>query len=268
MTERSEGAIQDSTIGHGADEGGAVTIGGTLAKAREEAGLTVPQVAGRTCIRETVINAIERDDFSMCGGNFYSRGHIRSIARAVGIDPEPLVQDYDDAHGGSPQAVSAREVFEAKTPVKILERRSPNWTAAMAAAMAIVVIYGIFRVATGEERHKSAERAAAPAAPTQAAIRPSRSAAVAQAPRKEVTVSLKAKRASWLSVQDAKGKQLFSGVIRPGQSEEWTAKKRILLVIGNGGGVHLTVNGKNVGSPGQDGQVVRLSFGPGDPQKG
>ncbi|MCO6006414.1 DUF4115 domain-containing protein [Actinoallomurus purpureus] len=245
-----------------------MTIGGTLAKARQEAGLSVPQVAGRTRIRETVIKAIERDDYSMCGGDFYTRGHIRNIARAAGIDPEPLIQEYDDAHGGSPQAVRVREMFEAKAPVKILERRSPNWSAAMAAALVIVVVYGIFRVATGEERHKSAERAAAPAATAPAIPRPSHSAAVAQAPRKEVTVRVKAKRASWLSVQDAKGKQLFSGVIRPGQSEEWSAKKRINLVIGNGGGVHLTVNGKDLGSPGQDGQVVRLGFGTGDPQKG
>jgi cytoskeletal protein RodZ len=245
-----------------------VTIGGTLAKARQEAGLSVPQVAGRTRIRETVIQAIERDDYSMCGGNFYARGHIRSIARATGIDPEPLIEEYDAAHGGSPQAISARQAFEAKTPIKILERRSPNWSAAMVAALVLVVGYGIFRVATGEESHKAAERAAAPATRAPTAVRPSHSAAVAQAPRKEVTVKLKAKRASWLSVQDDKGKQLFSGVIRPGQSEEWTAKKRILLVIGNGGGVRMTVNGKDVGSPGQDGQVVRLSFGPGTPQKG
>ncbi|MCO5966803.1 helix-turn-helix domain-containing protein [Actinoallomurus soli] len=245
-----------------------MTIGGTLAKARQEAGLSVPQVAGRTRIRETVLQAIERDDFSMCGGDFYARGHIRSIARATGIDPEPLVQEYDDAHGGAPQAISARLAFEAKTPVKILERRSPNWSAAMAAALVVVVSYGIFRVATGQERHKAAERAAAPAATPSATVRPSHTAAVAQAPRKEVTVRLKAKRASWLSVQDDKGKQLFSGVIRPGQTEEWSAKKHLRLVIGNGGGVHLTVNGKDVGSPGQDGQVVRLDFGPKDPQKG
>lgn len=245
-----------------------MTIGGTLAKARQEAGLSVPQVARRTRIRETVIKAIERDDFSMCGGNFYSRGHIRSIARATGIDPEPLVQEYDDEHGGSPQAISARLAFEAKTPIRILERRSPNWSAAMAAALVVVVLYMIYRLASGEESHKSAERAAAPAATTSATVRPSHSAAVAQAPRKEVTVHLKAKRASWLSVQDDKGKQLFSGVIRPGQSEQWTAKKHIRLVIGNGGGVRLTVNGKDLGSPGQDGQVVRLAFGPGDPQKG
>ncbi|MFL6056902.1 MAG: helix-turn-helix domain-containing protein [Actinoallomurus sp.] len=268
MTEQSEGAIEHSTSGHGADEGGAVTIGGTLAKARQDAGLSVPQVAGRTRIRETVIKAIERDDFSMCGGNFYSRGHIRSIARVTGIDPEPLVQEYDDTHGGAPQAISARQAFEAKTPIKILERRSPNWSAAMAAALVVVVLYMIYRVASGEESHKSAERAAAPAATTSATVRPSHSAAIAQAPRKEVTVGVKAKRASWLSVQDDKGKQLFNGVIRPGQSEQWTGKKHIRLVIGNGGGVRLTVNGKDLGSPGQDGQVVRLAFGPGDPQKG
>jgi hypothetical protein len=91
---------------------------------------------------------------------------------------------------------------------------------------------------------------------------------VAQAPRKEVTVRVRAKRASWLNVRDAKGKQLFSGIIRAGQSEEWTAKKRLHLVIGNGGGVRLTVNGKDAGSPGDGGQVVRLSYGPRDPAKG
>lgn len=244
-----------------------MTIGGTLAKARQEAGLTVPQVAGRTRIRETVIHAIERDDYTLCGGNFYARGHIRSIARVVGTDPEPLIREYDDTHGGSPQAIPARQAFEAKTPVRILERRSPNWTAAMAVALAVVAVYLVVRVATGHEPNKSAERASAPA-PSAAAPRPSRSEAVAQAPRKEVTVRIKARRASWLNVRDAKGKQLFSGVLQAGQTEEWKSKKRIRLVIGNSGGVRLTVNGKELGAPGGGGQVVRLSFGPGDPQKG
>ncbi|MCW2943438.1 MAG: hypothetical protein JWR24_155 [Actinoallomurus sp.] len=244
-----------------------MTIGGTLAKARQEAGLTVTQVAGRTRIRETVIYAIERDDYTLCGGNFYARGHIRSIARVVGLDPEPLIGEYDDAHGGSPQAIPARQAFEPEIPVRFRERRAPNWSAAMAVALALVVIYGVVRVATGHESHKTAQRAAAPAS-TRPTPGPSHSEAVAQAPRKEVTVRVKAKRASWLNVRDAKGKQLFSGVIQSGQIEEWTTKKRIHLVIGNGGGVRLTVNGKDVGSPGDGGQVVRLSFGPRDPVKG
>jgi cytoskeletal protein RodZ len=245
--------------------GGGVTIGGTLAKARQEAGLTVTQVAGRTRIRETVINAIERDDYTLCGGNFYARGHIRSMARAAGIDPEPLIDEYDEAHGGSPQAIPARQAFEPPTPVRFRERRAPNWSAAMVVALVLVAIYGIVRVATGHDEHHSVQRAAAPAT---ASPRPSHSAAVAQAPRKDVTVRVKAKRASWLNVRDAKGKELFSGIIRAGQTEEWKSKKRIRLLIGNGGGVRVTVNGKDIGAPGETGQVIRLSYGPRDPLKG
>jgi cytoskeletal protein RodZ len=242
-----------------------VTIGGTLAKARQDAGLTVTQVSGRTRIRETVIHAIERDDYTLCGGNFYTRGHIRSIARTTGIDPEPLIGEYDDAHGGSPQAIPARQAFEPETPVKIVDRRSPNWSAAMAIALILVVIYGVVRVATGHETHKAAEHAAAPAPAASATPRPTH--AKAAVPSKKVTVRVKAKRASWLNVRDDKGKELFRGVIHAGQSQEWSSKQRIRLLIGNGGGVRLTVNGKDVGSPGGGGEVIQLSYGPHDPAK-
>ncbi len=72
-------------------------IGGALAEARSEAGLTITQVSERTRIRETIIRDIERDDYSACGGDFYTRGHIRAIARAVGTDPVPLIEEYDGA---------------------------------------------------------------------------------------------------------------------------------------------------------------------------
>ena len=74
-------------------------IGGALAAARSEAGLTVDQVSERTRIRRAIIRAIEQDDYSPCGGDFYVRGHIRAIARVVGTDPAPLIEQYDDAHG-------------------------------------------------------------------------------------------------------------------------------------------------------------------------
>ena len=73
-------------------------IGGALAEARTEAGLTVTQVSERTRIRETIIRGIERDDYSACGGDYYARGHIRAIARVVGTDPVPLIAEYDAAH--------------------------------------------------------------------------------------------------------------------------------------------------------------------------
>jgi hypothetical protein len=72
-----------------------VPIGETLAEARRQAGLSVAQVSQQTRIRQTIIRAIEDDDYALCGGDFYARGHIRSIAKAVGTDSEPLIQEYD-----------------------------------------------------------------------------------------------------------------------------------------------------------------------------
>jgi len=74
-----------------------VSIGGALAQARTEAGLTDTQVSERTRIRQTIICDIERDDYSACGGDYYARGHIRAIARVVGTDPVPLIEEYDAA---------------------------------------------------------------------------------------------------------------------------------------------------------------------------
>ena len=70
-------------------------IGSALAGARQKAGLTVTQVSQQTRLRETIIRSIESDDYSRCGGDFYARGHIRAIARAVGTDPAPLIREFD-----------------------------------------------------------------------------------------------------------------------------------------------------------------------------
>ena len=76
-------------------------IGQALAQARRRAGLTVAQVSQRTRIGETIIRGIERDDYSACGGDFYARGHIRAIAKVAGIDPAPLIAEFDSTHRAS-----------------------------------------------------------------------------------------------------------------------------------------------------------------------
>jgi hypothetical protein len=80
-----------------------VGIGGALAEARTEAGLTIAQVSERTRIRETIVRSIELDDYSACGGDYYARGHIRAIARVVGTDPRPLIEEYDAEHMPQPE---------------------------------------------------------------------------------------------------------------------------------------------------------------------
>ena len=99
-------------------------IGETLAAARHQAGLTVADVSERTRIRPTIIRAIEDNDYTSCGGDFYARGNIRDMARVVGIDPEPLIREYDAAHR-APGAFSTVSLDELLTVSGGASRRRP-----------------------------------------------------------------------------------------------------------------------------------------------
>jgi transcriptional regulator with XRE-family HTH domain len=106
-----------------------VPIGDTLAEARQRAGLTVAQVSEQTCIKETVIAGIEGGDYSACGGDFYARANIRSIAKVVGADAGPLVAEYGALHRapGALRAVSLEELLATSAPAG--QRRWPRWSA-------------------------------------------------------------------------------------------------------------------------------------------
>ena len=105
-----------------------MSIGEELAQARGHAGLTVAQVSQRTRIRQTIIRSIESDDYSVCGGDFYARGHIRSIAKVVGADPGPLIREYDQSHR-APGVLSLTALDELVTQSTTAGRRRPDATA-------------------------------------------------------------------------------------------------------------------------------------------
>lgn len=115
-------------------------VGEALAEARGRAGLTVAEVSQRTRIREAIIRGIEREDYSACGGDFYARGNIRGIAKAVGADPEPLICEYDAAHR-APGVLSAVSLDELLTPGQASGRRRRNWTAVL--GLALIVALGL-----------------------------------------------------------------------------------------------------------------------------
>lgn len=253
-----------------------MSIGETLTAARESAGLSVDQVAEATRIRRTVVQAIESDDFTPCGGDFYARGHIRTIATTVGTDPQPLIAAFDADHDGE-AGPRATQVFESETGARA-ERRGPNWSAAMGVALVLVLVYGVFQAVTGNSDRASTEGVggpsatkttdASPATPTSNPSTPPESSAVAQAPRDRVTVVLTANDRSWVQATTASGEELFQGLLQRGQVKTFTDRQRIKLVVGNAGAVTLTVNGTDVGAPGRPGQVARVQFTPQDPSAG
>lgn len=252
----------------GANERG---IGSILAAARREKGLTVGQLSASTRIREAVLYAIERDDFSLCGGDFYARGHVKSIARALGLDQAAVAQLYDEQTGGAPKPVKAATIFQADRNVKLRERRSPNWTMALGVALAIVVVFGVVRVMGGSGEVPTAEIRPAASVPTLTpSALPSSTGQSTPTPSASrgsmVVVRAKAKRDAYLNVRDAKGRRLFAGTLVAGRTSTWRAPSEVKLLIEDASAVSLQVNGKNLGTLGARGETVRRSFGPAAPR--
>jgi transcriptional regulator with XRE-family HTH domain len=245
-----------------------VSIGDTLAEARRRAGLTTTQVSRQTRIREAIIRGIESGDFSACGGDFYARGHIRSIARVLGVDPEPLIMEYDAAHG-PPHPLRAAEVFKPSRPIRMKERRPVNWSLAMIVALAIIVGYVIFHTVTSGSPARvnpaAAQRPTAHPSPPQPVTH---SSSPAQVPASELVIKLVAKsQPCWVEFTTPSGVYLTQLTLPPGSTKTWTFTHAVLMQLGNPAAVVLTANGQSRAWPGLL-HPVTLSLRPGQQQPG
>ncbi|CAM5702270.1 MULTISPECIES: helix-turn-helix domain-containing protein [Streptomyces] len=258
------------------------SVGRALQQARIAAGLTVDGVSSATRVRIAIVRAIEADDFAPCGGDVYARGHIRTLARAVHLDPEPLIAQYDAEHGGRPAPTPAAPLFEAERIRP--ERRGPNWTAAMVAAIVVVIGFVGFTAfkgggASGDAKSQVAEgqsptpgksasptpKKDKPAAPTG---EPSDSA-IAAAPQDKVTVQVSAPNGrSWISAKDHNGRMLYDGLLKKGESKTFQDSSKINLILGDAGAIELYVNGKKIEDTFRPGAVERLTYTKGDPVAG
>ena len=252
-----------------------MSVGETLAAAREQAGLTVEDVSRATRIRGLLIREIESDGVSASGGPVYARGHIRAIATHLGLDPLPLLAEFDRAHG-SDHGPGARQIFEREVLAEP-DRTGPNWTAAMAVAAAVLLVVAVVALFTGRNPDGSlvaegvptpASSEPAAAASTEPALSSPPGPDVALAPQGGVFIRVRVPgERSYVLVREGgpKGPKVFEGTLTTGAVRDFRSDKPLYLVLGNAGAVTLLVNGRDLGSPGGPGQVVRTTFGPGDP---
>jgi len=75
--------------------GGAMSAGRMISVARTAAGLSLEDLATKTRLRASILAAMEEGDFSLCGGDVYVKGHLRTLAPILGLDPEALVLAYE-----------------------------------------------------------------------------------------------------------------------------------------------------------------------------
>ncbi len=76
-------------------------LGSLLKSRREECGLSVQELATRTRIRRTYLQALEANCFDIFPGETYLIGFLRVYAQSLGLQPASLLAMYEEQVAGS-----------------------------------------------------------------------------------------------------------------------------------------------------------------------
>lgn len=227
-------------------------VGPQLAAARERLRLSVDQLAERTRIRPHVIESIEVDDFAPCGGDFYARGHLRTLARVVGIDVVPLLATYDERYADAP--VDARTVFEAElaTGGRGLRgtRGGPSWSVLVAAVMVLVLAWSVARLFTDGPVQVDDE----PPLNGSAGLSSSESGSV-------TAIKLDAAGGGTaVTVVDGKGETVFTGDLAFGQVKVLKKVVTPVKVTSSDGSLEVTVGDGEAARIGETGERAKQTY--------
>lgn len=254
-----------------------ISVGQALAEARMAAGLSIEDVAATTRIRAALVQAIEQDDYSGCGGSFYARAHVRTIARLVDADADFLVEEYDRQHGAPP--TSAQELAAPATlahPADAQTRRpASRWAAAAIGVVAILVIVLIGQWALRgsdnggnqtEPKPTPSRTSDKPTAPS--STHPSTSASSSSKPPPPpsttpsgVSLAVQVTVRSWVQATSSEGVEIYQGVLEAGQSKTFTDATGLTMRFGNAGGVTVSLNGQPAKRPCEE-SVCTVQFTP------
>jgi len=239
-----------------------VTVGEALSDARHAAGLSVDDVAARTRIRPHVIQAIEQDDLAPCGGDAYARGHVRTLARTLGADPEEMVGMLGSTAPPAPVVPATKDGMDLEGDLG-KPRFSLDWTGVLAVAVVLMLGFTGYVLVRDLGGAKEAQSAHRPVVRAVATPKPTPTRTAVAAPTSGVRVVVAATNGpSWIRARNAAGKTLYEGTIGKGEQREFADRRRVRLVVGDSGVVTLTVNGHKMPTLGAPGQVRTVAYGP------
>lgn len=263
----------------GSDGGPATpaSFGARLAAAREGAGMSVGDMAARLRLHVNQVRAIESEDLARLPEAAYVRGFVRSYARAVNLDPAPLIEDFNrKAVPPADSVVEGMARTRDYSPVRAAaHEQASRWLVLGLAVAALIALGFIGWYATREPAPVAAPASSAPAAAAPMATAPSSAsvpteqaipvvaaasspdapadstAAVEPAPAPSQPVaeanaplSLRFSGASWVEVTDAGGKVLVSQLARDGDVLQPVGAAPLVVVIGDASKATVTVRGQ------------------------
>lgn len=226
-----------------------MTLGEQLVAARKRAGMSLDELSAKTRIRVGLLEAMESGDFARCGGNFYARGHLRSIAKELGADGDRLVEEFDQHHAAADPALTRRaDRAEARPPTVHAAR--PRWAVVMGAILVGLMGWGMVRLFS---LPNDVEATATPSTPTPSVTvthvttaPPSKQPAKKPKPTAVRLTVVGDKAGTYLLLRNFNGEYLFSGTLTRGVQQSLTYKGMILVTVYQPKNAKFYINGKLV----------------------
>lgn len=263
------------------------SLGQKLRRARQEQGKTLEDIAAVTRINPRHLAAIEEDRLDLLPGKFFARSFVRQYAQLLGLPeqewepllrqaleplPQPLLPGQDGTGTRSPRPAARRL---RQTPPAGFARRAAVLASILAGTAGLGYWYWSSHKAGSQpvnqvEASSTISRATPPAALDQAppapALTPAGPTGEPQSiPQKlpvttgqeKLELRIQAQAETWLRISTPE-EILFTGLLLPGETRTFSAREEMTMVVGNAGGVSLTLNGQPLPALGAPGQVRRV----------
>jgi cytoskeletal protein RodZ len=214
-------------------------IGTTLRDARTRQGLDFPELEQRTKIRPKYLRALEDERFEILPAPTYIRGFLRSYAEALGLEPQPFVDEYNSRFTTDEEdfAIQTRRV-----PTRRVDRTGRESRIAVVALLGIAIVTALV-IAAWRFGGTNAEKVPG------LAIQGQGTPVTTRKGRVHLVVRAVA-GSSWMEVRSGTtaGRLLFGGTLEPGDRKEVDGS-RLQLALSEPGNVTVRVNGNRVTLP-------------------
>ncbi|MDO9102838.1 MAG: DUF4115 domain-containing protein [Candidatus Nitrotoga sp.] len=257
------------------------SVGAALREARERLGLSVADVESRLKFASRQIEALETDNFTRLPEIFFVRRFVRSYAKLLQLDPNPLLAALPIAPV-QPSLHAASIAIEVPFPNTYATRRLKIiWLAIGLVAVAITLILFVWlnrsKPIMPQATVETMELPGVPTPASEVVAVPSPDVLVAppeapvaakaikiesnSASKQSASIRLTFDADSWVKVMDNDGKILLSQLNSSGSEQHLKGKPPFSVVIGNVNGVRLYYQGKLVElAPFNNGGTARLTL--------
>ena len=242
-----------------------MNLGEVLSSARSSARISLEDLAAATSIRAGLLNQMEKNDFSHCGGDIYARGHLRNLAPKLGLDGNDLVALYNAEHSAESRSINEMLAENSVTRVPH-EKKSISWKVPAAFSLAVVLVLALAQIVitnvNSDSPIKSETTATATASPTPAATATDQptTAATTSPAGEGVTLSVTAVRGNSLIDIVIDGQHVAKGSLFQGETKSFEAATSISVYFSNPADLDVTVNGELLAPLGAKNQEVRRTF--------